>query len=209
MDAGRARVDDGSFSAEKRGREGLGTFGDGWRAGGPKTPSPHPSLGIQRHRSHPESETPGFLFHQRHHVGAGQACATSAGRGGAAAHSALRGQLEGGRGPDVAAADRLLPLLRELPGRAAHPKGARPLGAPCTEPTAPLFRLHARGARGPYWGWESVLSHFRGHSALSPIRLTHRPLQFPFLACYAWGPRAEEESPSLHLTPPSGAAGGW
>uniref|UniRef100_A0A8C4LQ70 NAD(+) hydrolase SARM1 n=1 Tax=Equus asinus asinus TaxID=83772 RepID=A0A8C4LQ70_EQUAS len=44
---------------------------------------------------------------------------------------------------------------------------------------------------------------------MGPIRLLHRRPQFPPLASCALGPRAEDRSPSLNLTPLPGATGRW
>lgn len=156
----------------------------GRKAGAYKTPSLHPSLGIQRHRCHPKPKTPRFLLHKWHHVDTGQARAAPAGGGGAKAHPALRAQLEGGRGPDVAAADRLLPVLRTFPGIAAQgclpeseptpepriPEGrgrhARRRPSPCTQATLPVWSCRPLVPGWAFGGGEPVLSTFQGYSAL-------------------------------------------
>lgn len=112
LDDGRARADGGAFSREKRRGEELAHLGAAGELMDPRHLLPTPILGVQRHRCRPELETTGFLFHQWHHVVAGQERVAPAARGCAAAHLALRPQLEGGRGPNVAAADWLLSVLQ-------------------------------------------------------------------------------------------------
>ena len=123
----------------------------------------------------------------------------------------------------MAAADRLLPVLRELPGRAARgrrlavgasasPRAAWPLGAPCTQATAPhpgTARLRHPG--WPSWGGEPVLSHFPSHgSHMGPIHLPQRHLQLPPHDLMLGGVhRLRRGGLSSHLTPPPGAASRW
>lgn len=73
----------------------------------------------------------------------------------------------------MAPADRLLPLLRELPGKAARPGGVRLLGPPCARQQRPLAAPTPAAPR-VVWGmgaWPQPLSGSLG-SNLGPIAIS-------------------------------------